>query len=94
MTDADATDISAIFHATSDQARMGFQYRLTPRFILFPLAGCLAEAKKPEDGQDYDDQTDNIDKSIHDLSRELSPPVSAGGPCSKKRRPQAPRSES
>jgi len=71
---------------------MGFQYRLTPRFILFPLAGCLAEAKKPEDGQDYDDQTDNINKSIHDLSCDyLATPLAGSG--LKKRRPQAPRSE-
>ena len=32
--------------------------------------GCLAEPKKPEHCQDYDDQTNNVYESIHDLTCE------------------------
>jgi hypothetical protein len=48
----------------------GIPIPIDASFHLVYLAGCLAEAKKPEDGQDYDDQTDDINKSIHDLSCE------------------------
>jgi hypothetical protein len=43
--------------------------RCKPRYGERPL---LAEAKKPEYCQDYDDQTNNIDESIHDIPDKLN----------------------
>jgi hypothetical protein len=39
--------------------------------------GCLAESKKPEHCQDYDDQTNNVYESIHDLTCEYIWPEKA-----------------